>query len=138
MRPFVITNGVGFVETNSTEELSLQINVGGRADSFYRVVVKVDYLGAIRFRIRRTSEYDHLTQYTEDEGGLILLDNIIASVPAMGGSLESRGHFDESKTGHEILGWELATSVPYPSIYDGEIIGGAKPQFFMTSPIWRH
>ena len=132
MRPFVITNGVGFVETNSTKELALQMDIGGRNDSFYRVVVPINYHGAIRFRIRRTTAFPEQT-YGIDEGGLILLDNIIASIPAMGGSLESPGHYDETKSGQQQLGWELATSVPYPSTSDEEVFGGAVPNYYVNS-----
>ena len=132
MRPFVITNGVGFVETNTTTELSLQMNIGGRADSFYRVVVPVDYTGAVRFRIRRTTSYP-TSMYSVDEGGLILLDNIIASPPAMGASLESHGLYDGDKTGKQQLGWELASSVAFPSVEDAEVFGRAKVKYYVNS-----
>jgi len=134
MIPFVRDTAAGtgtFDRLGGTSELALSVTNGGTMDNFYRVAVPIDYHGYIRFRIRRITRVPS-SSFGVDEGGFIILDNIIASVPAMGGSLESRGHFDESKTGHEILGWELATSVPYPSIYDGEIYGGAKPQFFIN------
>ena len=129
MRPFVITNGVGFFETNSTKELSLQMDIGGRVDCFYRIVVPVDYHDKVRFRIRRTTYHNGKDI---DKYGLILLDNIIASPPAMGASLESPGHYDETKTGKRQLGWELATSVPYPSITDDEVFGGAVPTYYVN------
>ena len=130
MRPFVITNGVGFVETNSTEELSLQMDVGGRADCFYRVVVPVDYHGVVRFRIRRTS-FDG--GWGADARSMILLDNIIASIPPMGASLESPGFYDGDRTGKQMLGWEVATSVPYPSVEDAEVFGRAKPTYYTNA-----
>ena len=133
MIPFMRDTAAGtgtFDRLDATNELALAVTQGGTKGNFYRVVVPLDYLKSIRFRIRRSSFY---SGKNIDKTALILLDNIIASVPAMGGSLESRGHFDESKTGHEILGWELATSVPYPSINDGEIYGGAKPSFFINA-----
>ena len=130
MRPFVITNGVGFVETNSTTELSLQMNIGGRADSFYRVVVPVDYPEAIRFRILRTT-CD--SGKDVDKAELILLDNIIASPPAMGASLESYGLYDVDKTGKQLLGWELASSVAFPSVEDAEVFGRAKPTYYTNA-----
>ena len=130
MHPFVITNGVGFVETNSTTELSLQMNIGGRADSFYRVVVPVDYTEAIRFRIRRTT-FDN--SWGADARSLILLDNIIASPPAMGASLESHGLYDGDKTGKQQLGWELASSVAFPSVEDTEVFGRAKVKYYVNS-----
>ena len=130
MHPFVITNGVGFVETNSTTELSLQMNIGGRADSFYRVVVPVDYPEAIRFRILRTT-CD--SGKDVDKAELILLDNIIASPPAMGASLESYGLYDVDKTGKQLLGWELASSVAFPSVEDTEVFGRAKVKYYVNS-----
>ena len=134
MIPFMRDTAAGtgtFDRLDATNELALAVTHGGMAGNFYRVAVPLDYHEFIRFRIRRTSN-DSGWQ-NPDVYALILLDNIIASVPAMGGTLESRGRFDESKTGHEILGWELATSVPYPSINDGEIHGGAKPSFFINA-----
>lgn len=130
MHPFVITNGVGFVETNTTTELSLQMNIGGRADSFYRVVVPVDYTGAVRFRILRTT-CD--SGKDVDKAELILLDNIIASPPAMGASLESHGLYDGDKTGKQLLGWELASSVAFPSVEDTEVFGRAKVKYYVNS-----
>ena len=133
MIPFVRDTAAGtgtFDRLGETTNLALAVTHGGTKGNFYRVVVPLDYHESIRFRIKRCS-FD--SSKNIDKTVLILLDNIIASVPAMGGSLESLGHFDESKTGHEILGWELATSVPYPSIYDDEIIGGAKPSFFINA-----
>ena len=130
MHPFVITNGVGFVETNTTTELSLQMNIGGRADSFYRVVVPVDYPEAIRFRILRTT-CD--SGKDVDKAELILLDNIIASPPAMGASLESHGLPYGDKTGKQMLGWELASSVAFPSVEDTEVFGRAKVKYYVNS-----
>jgi hypothetical protein len=133
MIPFMRDTAAGtgtFDRLDETTNLALAVTHGGTKGNFYRVAVPIDYLKSIRFRIRRSLFYPGKNI---DKAALILLDNIIASVPAMGGSLESRGRFDETKTGHEILGWELATNVPYPSIYDGEIYGGAKPSFFINA-----
>ena len=133
MIPFMRDTAAGtgtFDRLDATNELALAVTHGGMAGNFYRVAVPLDYHESIRFRIRRSSFYPGKNI---DKAALILLDNIIASVPAMSATLESRGHFDETKTGHEILGWELATSVPYPSINDGEIHGGAKPSFFINA-----
>jgi len=125
VRDNVTYGDLDFHETNSTEVISLQMTSGGTMNNFYRVVVPLDIVGPVRFRIRRTS-ID--TRYGEDKA-FILLDNIIASIPAMGAKLVSKGYPDDTKTKHEILGWELATSVPYPSIHDAEIVGGATPSF---------
>ena len=136
MSPFMRDTAAGtgtFDRLDETTNLALAVTHGGTMGNFYRIAVPIDILGPVRFRIKRTTCTPHATDFDVDDGGFILLDNIIASVPAMSATLESLGHFDESKTGHEILGWELATSVPYPSIYDGEIYGGAKPSFFINA-----
>ena len=136
MRPFIrdltLYTGGNFVETNSTDVLSLQIEHGGTADNFYRVVVPLDIKTPVRFRIRRVTSVPS-SIYTIDEAGFILLDNIIASVPAMGAALASPGRFDETKTGKRQLGWELATSVPYPSVNDDAVTGFAMPSYYVNS-----
>ena len=136
MIPFVrdTTDGTGtFDRLDGTSELVLAVTHGGTMGNFYRVAVPIDISRPVRFRIRRTTCTPHDTDFNIDAGGFILLDNIIASLPAMGGSLETLGHFDKDKTRHEILGWELATSVPYPSAADSNIAGGAKPSFFTNA-----
>ncbi len=130
MRPFVCDGTDDFVETNSTTELSLRVTTGGTAANFYRVVVPIDYAGPIRFRIRRTTND---TSWGVDVRGFILLDNIIASVPAMGAGLTTPGHYDELLTGNLQHGWDLATSVPYPSISDGSVTGRALPFYFVNA-----
>ncbi len=128
--PFLRNGTDDFVKQDATNEVALAVNNGGTMDNFYRIVVPLDILGPVRFRIRRTT-YDALR--LADASSLILLDNIIASLPAMRGDLYSAGHFEEEKTGHEILGWELATNVPYPSKNDAEIIPNAKPEYYVNA-----
>ena len=136
MRPFVrdltLYPGGDFVETNSTDVLSLQIEHGGTAGNFYRVVVPLDIKTPVRFRIRRVT---HLGGWDEDTRGLILLDNIIASPPASGASLGSQGEYFGDRTGKQQLGWELATSVPYPSVEDAEIYGRAKSEYYVSAEL---
>ncbi len=132
VRDNVTYGDLDFHETNSTEVISLQMASGGAANNFYRIVVPIDYHGPIRFRIRRISSFPPMA-YDVDEGGLILIDNIIASIPAMGASLKSHGLYDEDKVGKQELGWELATSVPYPAINDAEILGGAIPSYYTNA-----
>ena len=132
MIPFMrdTASGTGtFDRLDETNELALAVANGGTVGNFYRVVVPVDIAGPVRFRIRRTTaDKDWLA----DTSSFILLDNIIASPPAMGGSLLSPGHYDGTKSGKRQLGWELATSVPYPSITDGEVVGGAVPTYYVN------
>ena len=136
MRPFVrdltLYPDGNFVETNSTDVLSLQIEHGGTAGNFYRVVVPLDIKTPVRFRIRRVT---HLGGWDEDTRGFILLDNIIASPPASGASLGSQGEYFGDRTGKQQLGWELATSVPYPSVEDAEIYGRAKSEYYVSSEL---
>ena len=110
--PFLRNGTDDFVKQDATNELALAVDNGGTMDNFYRIVVPLDITGPVRFRIRRTAAD---TSRQVDASSFILLDNIIASIPAMRGDLYSTGHFEAEKTGHEILGWELATNVPYPS-----------------------
>ncbi|MBQ6330965.1 MAG: hypothetical protein IJI35_18255, partial [Kiritimatiellae bacterium] len=80
-----ITEGnLEFEKEEATEELTLDIANGGTMDNFFRIVVPLDIHGAVRFRIRRASEVPHsgTGAFGPDEGGFILLDNIIASLPA--------------------------------------------------------
>ena len=129
MIPFIRDNTAEFERQDATNELALAVKTGGTMNNFYRVVVPLDISGPVRFRIRRVSK----TEFSVDEGGFILLDNIIASIPADRADLESAGHFDAEKTGRQILGWELATSVPYPSKDDTGITGAAVPKYEVHS-----
>ena len=129
MIPFKRDGTPGFVEESKTNELALSVTHGGTMDNFYRVVVPLDIAGPVRFRIRRTSKDDG---YPEDGSSFILIDNIIASVPAMRGDLVSAGHYDAEKKGSQVLGWELATSTPYPSGADTNLIARATPVYTLN------
>ena len=128
--PFKRDGTPNFVREPATNELRLAVTTGGTMDNFYRVVVPLDISDPIRFRIRRIS---HDANYAEDVSSFILLDNIIASIPAMRGDLVSAGHRSEEKRSAQVLGWELATSVPYPSVGDDDITGYAKPVFTLNA-----
>ena len=130
MIPYKRDGTANFVKGDKTGELALDVENGGTMDNFFRVVVPLDIAGPVRFRIRRTS-ID--TRYGADVSAFILLDNIIASIPAMSADLVSAGHYDEEKSGSQTLGWELATSVPYPSVDDtANLITYAKPEFTLN------
>ena len=129
MIPFKRDGTPGFVEESKTNELALSVAHGGTMDNFYRVVVPLDIAWPVRFRIRRTSEDDG---YPADGSSFILLDNIIASIPAMRGDLVSAGHYDAEKKGSQVLGWELATSTPYPSSADADLIARATPVYTLN------
>ena len=127
--PYKRDGTTNFEKGEKTEELMLDIQNGGTMNNFFRVAVPVDISGAVRFRIRRiTADPSKLV----DASSFILLDNIIASIPAMRGDLVSAGHYDEEKTGSQILGWELVTSEPYPSVGNNNLIASAKPEFTLN------
>ena len=130
MIPFIRDNTAEFVRQDATNELALAVKTGGTMNNFYRVVVPLDIVGPVRFRIRRVSRD---AGYPADNSSFILLDNIIASVPADRVDLFSSGHFDEGKAGRQILGWELSTSVPYPSKDDTGVMGSAVPVYQVHS-----
>ena len=130
--PYKRDGTANFEKGVKAEELMLDVENGGTMDNFFRVVVPLDIAGPVRFRIRRTTRAPD-SVYQVDEAGFILLDNIIASIPAMSADLVSAGHYDEEKTGSQTLGWELATSVPYPSVGDtANIVPYAKPEFTLN------
>ena len=129
MIPFKRDGTASFEKCEKTEELTLDVQNGGTMDNFFRVIVPIDIAGPVRFRIRRASQ-DPLR--APDASSFILLDNIIASIPAMRGDLVSAGHYDEAKSGLQTLGWELATSVPYPSSADTNLLSHAKPVYTLN------
>lgn len=128
--PYKRDGTANFEKGEKTEELTLDVENGGTMDNFFRVVVPLDISGPVRFRIRRSAAD---TGRPVDVSSFILLDNIIASIPAMSADLVSAGHYDETKSGPQTLGWELATSVPYPSVGDtANIVPYAKPEFTLN------
>nr|MCR5750546.1 hypothetical protein [Kiritimatiellia bacterium] len=91
---------------------NLDITAGQHLDKFYRIYVPVN-LQRARFRIRRVSSTTAGTTLIPDTR-LILIDNIFVSYPAMGADLSPLGDWDREKKGPQTLGWELATTVPFP------------------------
>ncbi len=123
MRP-LYTSGGTFEERETTKTLALDVTTGNYGiKDFYRVVVPINYAGPIRFRIRRTSIPSSET-YALDEDGFILVDNVIASYPAMRADLEPMGVFDPSVGGKAVLGTAAAWSSPFPAISEE----GVKPR----------
>ena len=132
MIPFKRDGTANFEKGEKTEVLTLDVVNGGTMDNFFRVVVQLDIPGYVRFRIRRVSRVPS-SSFGVDDGGFILLDNIIASIPAMSADLVSAGHYEAEKTGAQTLGWELTTSVPYPSISDDNLIVYATPKYTVNA-----
>lgn len=99
------------------EVLKLDITEGGSTSYFYRVYAPVEANGLARFRIRRVS-IDAERSANPDGKALILLDNVLASYPAMKVDLEPSGVYDRTRRGKEIMGFEGVCIPTYPAIGD--------------------
>lgn len=116
--------------------IPLSIQTGGTDQNFYRIIVPFDgkvnteCRGPARFRIRRLTAAADLPI---DYAAFILIDNIIASYPAMRADLEPMGLFDTTKGGKAVLGTEAAWTVPFPSAGATDVKPRAKATF-KTNP----
>ena len=107
------TNGVDF----------LNVRRGGQTSGlyFYRVAAPINVKTPVRFRIRRAAAWPDDgagDPQPDDVRGWVLVDNVIASWPAPTPSIVPVGAYDETREGKQVLGWETAFSVPYPSVSD--------------------
>ncbi len=111
-----------------TNVAALTVATGGSDRNFYRICAQVNERGLVRFRIRRTA-IDNASAHPEyagdkdfdDDGGFILVDNILVSYPAMRADIEPCGFFDETLEGKSVVGQGGAWSVPFPSVFDTEV-----------------
>lgn len=144
MLPFLRDGTEGFEALGATNMLALAVKNGGSADNFYRVVVpfspemNTGFAGAsvLRFRIRRVTSVP-VSLYDVDEGGMILLDNIIVSYPAMRADLRTAGFYDPTdvtKRGKTLMGYELSTSTPFPALGDS-VKGRAKVKYSVNDGV---
>ena len=118
--------GGAIAESSKGEVLELAMENGGTHQNFYRVHVQLNWSVPMRFRIRRDSCHpDKL--HVPDSAGQILMDNLIVSAPRMRADMTAFGAYDREKAGPNVLGYECATSVPYPAITDKEVLGRARP-----------
>lgn len=117
-----------FEEPFKTEELALDVENGGTAENFYRVCVKLNYNGPIRFRIRRVS----LEDGAGEDGAFILIDNVIASYPSMRADLESLGEYNPEARGKQTLGFAKAFDKSFPRIND-TIYGRGKVKYTVSA-----
>jgi hypothetical protein len=113
--------GLDFKKLEPTTNLVLNIECGGTTNNFYRICARVDSYGPARFRIRRVSTSPDYNI----EGAFIVLDNIIASPPAMRADMAPFGVFDEAKSGKQVLGQEAAFDVPFPAYNTNIIVRGS-------------
>ncbi|MBO4448544.1 MAG: hypothetical protein J5807_03560 [Kiritimatiellae bacterium] len=123
--------GAMALDQSGVEEIALTIKRGGSTNNFYRVYVPVNYTGPVRFKIERSKAYPTST-YSVDDGGFIILDNIIASVPPMRAELAPYGTNDVTKIGKQLTGWAGAWTVPFPGAAD-ELYARAKVSAYTNS-----
>ncbi|MBQ5531611.1 MAG: hypothetical protein IIT98_06375, partial [Kiritimatiellae bacterium] len=114
----------------ATTNLVLDVAEGGSTNRFYRIVAHADLRMPARFRIKRTAVS---TGNADDIISLILIDNIIASFPAMRVDLLSYGSYDAKRDGKDVLGQSGAWNVPFPSVSDGELYARARPCYYTNS-----
>lgn len=104
-----------FEEPYKTKELALAESAGASYANFYRVYAALDITTPARFRIKRISA----ASGTTDATGLILLDNIEVSYPAMRADIAPTGAgYDTRRGGKQVLGWEAAFEPALPAVGD--------------------
>ena len=140
LKPTVLYKAKGaseFVDGSSTVQGNVfrpRVTTGGGTEAFYRVIVENTYTNSfVRFRIRRTGTVSG----GADASNLILLDNVIASPPAMRADLTVLGVSDamSERTGKQTLGMAGALSTAFPARTDKGVLGRAAITFKTTEGI---
>ena len=120
--------GDSFGQPERTTELALAAGTGGSDRNFYRIAVPLNFNVPARFRIvRRSVDPEFRTEDLApggretakngyDNGGFVLLDNVIVSYPPMWAELLPTVKFSGERSGLQTLGYENATTVPYPAV----------------------
>ena len=101
--PFTLftVKGTALTEIDSAATNVLLASTAGGSGLFYRMRAQLNYRKPIRFRIRRLEK----DIGSIDSGGLVLIDNILASYPPMMAEFCRYGaDYDDSLTGAEVLG----------------------------------
>lgn len=134
---YVFGNDAGPLATNDV--LRLQLPLSGNAgsfDNFYRVWAPVQdpalnpalaahCRGPMRLRIRRLDDPTSVSAAMDLDGGnlndqsnngLLILDNIIVSYPAMQATAEPRGAYVAGGSRRNVIGWTGVLSAAYPSV----------------------
>ena len=106
-----------------TERLTVCVTTGGTTEHFYRVYVPIDCRGTCRVRIRRV---ERTTAYMVDEGGFLLIDNVIVSYPKSDATMTPYGAYDKT------LGWKKAMTEPFPSVGAPDVYGRAKVEPYVS------
>ncbi len=129
LHPVLIHTGKRTAEPEPpTKAFNLVCPYLGNNLAFYRIYAPINCRQPCRFRIRRstyrpTSVSDRLP---------ITLDNIIVSYPQQRAEFETYGIRDDTKTGKQVMGQELAWNTPFPSAKD-PLIARAKPVFYPSA-----
>lgn len=122
-----IENGVmGAATTNET--ITLDVANGKADNNFYRVLVRLDITVPVRFKIARVSRNE--AEKAEALDNYILLDNIIASYPAMRASITTYGDYDSAKKGKQVIGQQAALSEVFPSVGSDNVFARGMVSFY--------
>ena len=131
-----------------TDVLKLQCAVGNSDKNFYRVWAAVQDRDMnpdlaehcrrpMRLRIRRLDNPEDYIGYAPgldggslpsqvaDQNGLLILDNIIASLPAMTVSAQPKGEYVKGGSSRNEIGWRGSVSKLYPAFGDDDLHGVA-------------
>ena len=117
-----------------TNTVELDVSKGGSDKWYYRIVVPLDFTRPARFKIQRVSSatgaVDLYTRY-------ILLDNIIASYPAMRASITTYGEekYDKDRTGKDVIGMPAALSEAFPSPSSTTLLGRGKVSYMTNAGV---
>ena len=132
--PVKVTNGVidsSFAQVK-TDTVSLDIDVGGTDNNFYRIISRLDIKQPARFKIERVSvaegNADVITCY-------ILLDNIVVSYPAMRAEITTFGNYDPEKKGKRVVGQQAALNEVFPSVGSTGLLGRGKVTYLTNAGI---
>ena len=128
----VADSNIVTVVSRDVTELTLESTAGGTR-LFYRVRSKLNYYGAIRFRIRRLSIHEGRGI---DANALLMIDNVIASYPPMYASLIMKGEgFDQSLKGADVIGCIGDLSVPFLSRYQTNVLARTSVTFIRNEAV---
>ena len=124
--------GASAGDITERESIVLAETAGQSMDNFYRIWAHVQDNQPMRFRIKRVDnpvdagyipEGDLDGKNTQDSqglnqkyNGLLLLDNVIASLPAMKAGLTAKGEYVKTDKLRNVVGWTGAMSSKYPTI----------------------
>ena len=106
---YAYTNGVYEAEMSErgVTEATLKMDIGGSTNNFYRVVLNESFANRRgkdrlrRFRIKRGD----VKGSGEETEGMVIVDNIICSYPAMTAEIVPQGDYESNRAGESVLGY---------------------------------